>query len=52
MNNRMYLWISIGAAAGALMAVVIPGLDVAFGIPIGIAVGIAAAERRRRTGRR
>lgn len=47
MNNiRVYLWVAVGAAAGAVVALILPGLDLGFGIAIGAAFGIAIGSER------
>ena len=46
MKNRAHLWIAIGAVGGGLVALMIPGLNVAFGIAIGTAIGIAVGLER------
>lgn len=47
MNNiRVYLWVTVAAAAGAVLALILPGLDLGFGIAIGVAIGIAISSER------
>jgi hypothetical protein len=46
MSNRIYMWITAGIIAGAALALVVPGLNLGFGIAIGTAIGIAGAASR------
>ncbi|MEU5994663.1 hypothetical protein ABZ806_37290 [Spirillospora sp. NPDC047418] len=41
MSNLIYLWIAVCVVAGAALALIVPGLDLGFGIAIGTAIGIA-----------
>lgn len=45
-DHRGYLWIAAGAAGGAVVAAILPGLDLGFGIAIGTSIGVAASSRR------
>lgn len=46
MNNVRYLWLAVGATSGAVLALLLPGLDLGFGIGIGAAMGIAVGSER------